>query len=183
MKRLVAGAAVALVVALVAIRVPSGPLLVVRGDTRKVVNLRETPGACGYRHAANGQLLPDPYCTPGVVAARVTQGNIKRTICRSGYTDTVRPASMTALRTAMGYAYQIDVDPRVEFDHLVPLSLGGANDPRNLWPELPTSADQKTAVNGKDAVEASLRARVCAGKMTLADAQVRIATDWTTALA
>src|SRR5947209_1950760 len=35
--------------------------------------------------------LPDPLCTPGAIDPRVTQANIRTTICVSGYTATVRP--------------------------------------------------------------------------------------------
>ena len=35
--------------------------------------------------------LPDPRCTPGEVSPAVTQANIESTICRAGYTETVRP--------------------------------------------------------------------------------------------
>jgi hypothetical protein len=60
-----------------------------------------------------------------------------------------------------------------EYDHLVPLELGGAvNDPRNLWPEPGVSP------NPKDAVEDALREQVCDGQMTLAQAQRAIASDW-----
>src|SRR4051812_25520792 len=37
--------------------------------------------------------LPDRTCTPGVRDPRVTQKNIASTICRGGYTTTVRPPS------------------------------------------------------------------------------------------
>jgi hypothetical protein len=60
-----------------------------------------------------------------------------------------------------------------EYDHLVPLELGGAtNDSRNLWPEPGPSP------NPKDAVEDALRREVCDRQMSLADAQREIATDW-----
>jgi hypothetical protein len=60
-----------------------------------------------------------------------------------------------------------------EYDHLVPLELGGApNDPRNLWPE------PGATPNRKDKLEDHLRAMVCAGQMGLSDAQTAIATDW-----
>jgi hypothetical protein len=61
-----------------------------------------------------------------------------------------------------------------EYDHFVPLELGGAvNDPRNLWPEPGTSP------NPKDAVEDELNHRVCDGQMTLAAARRAIAANWT----
>lgn len=36
--------------------------------------------------------LPDPACTPGAVDPRVTQNNISATICKRGYSTSVRPA-------------------------------------------------------------------------------------------
>jgi hypothetical protein len=60
-----------------------------------------------------------------------------------------------------------------EYDHLVPLELGGAtNDPRNLWPEPGASPNQK------DEVESELNRQVCERRMTLAQAQNAIATNW-----
>jgi hypothetical protein len=60
-----------------------------------------------------------------------------------------------------------------EYDHFVPLELGGAtNDPRNLWPEPGGSP------NPKDVVEDSLRRAVCDGQITLARAQREIAKNW-----
>ena len=60
-----------------------------------------------------------------------------------------------------------------EYDHFVPLELGGAvNDPRNLWPEPGASP------NPKDAVEDALNRKVCDGQMTLAQAQRAITTNW-----
>jgi hypothetical protein len=60
-----------------------------------------------------------------------------------------------------------------EYDHFVPLELGGAvNDARNLWPEPGPSP------NPKDAVEDDLHEQVCGGQMTLAQAQHAITSDW-----
>jgi hypothetical protein len=60
-----------------------------------------------------------------------------------------------------------------EYDHLIPLELGGAvNDRHNLWPEPAPSP------NLKDRVENALRRAVCAGRMALRVAQRDIARDW-----
>jgi hypothetical protein len=60
-----------------------------------------------------------------------------------------------------------------EYDHFVPLQLGGAtNDPRNLWPEPGASP------NAKDAVEGELRQQVCSGQISLAQAQREIVANW-----
>jgi hypothetical protein len=60
-----------------------------------------------------------------------------------------------------------------EYDHFVPLELGGAsNDPRNLWPE------PGRPPNPKDNVENELRRAVCDRRMTLARAQQEIVANW-----
>jgi hypothetical protein len=47
-------------------------------------------GSC---HARGSGLysLPDPHCTPGAIDPAVTQADIGRTICVSGYTEKARP--------------------------------------------------------------------------------------------
>jgi hypothetical protein len=61
-----------------------------------------------------------------------------------------------------------------EYDHFVPLELGGAvNDRRNLWPEPGASP------NPKDDVEDELNRKVCDRQMTLAQAQHAITDNWT----
>jgi hypothetical protein len=136
-----------------------------------------SPGQCHARTAASGDPLPDPACTPGSIDPAVTQATINSTICRSGYTATVRPpASDTGrwkIRTYVFYA--LDTSTRGEYDHLVPLELGGSNATSNLWIE-PGSIP-----NPKDKVENRLHDQVCAGDISLATAQRAIATDWTTA--
>jgi len=60
-----------------------------------------------------------------------------------------------------------------EYDHLVPLELGGAaDDPRNLWPEPGASP------NPKDALEDQLNELVWRRRIALAHAQRLIAENW-----
>ena len=137
-------------------------------------------GALCHARAVPGGVLPDAACTSGATNPAVTQATIGSTICRSGYTATIRPpASYTdALKRQQIAAYgYTDTSPRsYEEDHLISLELGGASsDQRNLWPEPGPSP------NPKDKVENELHRRVCAGSMSLAEAQQRIATDWTSA--
>ena len=87
----------------------------------------------------------------------VTQSNIASTICRRGYSASVRPPESVTRQS----------------DHRVPLALGGATlDLRNLriqpWPE----------ARCKDALEVELSKAVCIGSVTLAEAQREIATEW-----
>ncbi len=140
-----------------------------------VVQPQPPPGSCHAR-GSGPYSLPDPHCTPGAISPAVTRANIQSTICSYGYTETVRPPeSVSEPEKAASLAAYGDSGPLhdYEYDHLVPLELGGApNDPRNLWPQPGASP------NPKDAVEDELRQRVCDGQMTLAQAQRAMATNW-----
>ena len=123
--------------------------------------------------------LPDLACTPGSIDPKVTQANIKETICVSGYTKTVRPpVSYTSPLKKKGMAaYGFTGSPSdYEFDHQIPLELGGnPTDLANLWPE---PADPSPGFHEKDQVENYLNDEVCDGKISLHDAQLQIANDW-----
>jgi hypothetical protein len=109
----------------------------------------------------------------------VTQANIESTICRDGYTETVRPPeSVTEPEKEASLAAYGDSGPLhdYEYDHLVPLELGGSsNDQRNLWPE------PGRTPNPKDGLENRLRSMVCADELSLVSAQREIALDWVAA--
>ncbi len=125
--------------------------------------------------------FPDPACTPGEIDPKVTQSNIKTTICVSGYTKTVRPpvsyTNALKVQQISEYGYTDTNVADYEEDHFIPLELGGnPTDPNNLWPEFPHTP------NPKDSVEGKLKRLVCANKMTLAEAQQRIRTNWKTAV-
>jgi hypothetical protein len=131
-------------------------------------------------HYGAGGALPDPRCTPGALNPAVTPATIGATICRRGYTATIRPrASVTApqKRASMRRYGVGDRSPaEFEFDHLISLELGGAADSQaNLWPEPRAGGEGSSA---KDRVENALRARVCSGGLGLRAAQHLIATDW-----
>jgi hypothetical protein len=122
-------------------------------------------------------VLPDPNCTPGVTNPNVTQDTIGETICRSGFTKTIRPpASYTSKlkREQINEYGYIDTSMRsYEEDHLISLELGGSpDDPKNLWPEPHGSP------NEKDDVENYLNQQVCDGNMSLEEAQKEISTNW-----
>jgi hypothetical protein len=140
-----------------------------------VVQRQPPAGSC---HAiGSGRFTrPDPRCTPGALNPQVTQASIRRTICVRGWTSSVRPPERITEREkrASMSAYGDTGSVRhYEYDHLVPLELGGAtNDARNLWPE------PGATPNPKDGVENTLRRRVCAGTLSLARARSEIATDW-----
>lgn len=124
--------------------------------------------------------LPDPVLTPGV-----TRNLTLEQVCTTKWGRDRRAvtANMKAQVYAMYHMKQHSgecaLSPRgCEIDHLIPRELGGADDVRNLWPQ--PYGGPCNAVN-KDRLENWLHKMVCAGKMSLEDAQRAIATDWVAA--
>ncbi len=109
----------------------------------------------------------------------MTQANVHDTICRVGYSASVRPSeSVTEPEKLASMAAYGDAGSLrgYEYDHLVSLALGGArNDSRNLWPEPGASP------NPKDSLEDLLHVMVCSGALSLASAQRQLATNWVVA--
>jgi hypothetical protein len=135
--------------------------------------------------AADGRTLPDSFMTPGATNPDVSQTNIKRTICKPGWTKTIRPPSSytTALkRQQIGeYEYRNKKLASYEEDHLISLQLGGdPQDPHNLWPQAYAG---KCGARVKDVIETTLKRLVCAPKppLTLVEAQQMISRDWVAA--
>ncbi|MBF9068824.1 hypothetical protein I2501_12400 [Streptacidiphilus sp. NEAU-YB345] len=145
-------------------------------------------GSCRYG-SSDGQPLPDPRCTPGAVNPAVTQSNLRQTLCRrGGYTAGVRPPRQVTdaekRLNARSYGYTGRLSD-AEYDHLVPLGVGGdPNDPRNLWvePPSPGHVSGSGTANPKDDVESALHDAVCSGQVSLQAAQRAVASNWTTAL-
>src|SRR5262249_10317692 len=92
---------------------------------------------CG-RHSVSS-VRASALRTPGVLNPAVTQAAIASTICRRGWTATVRPPTSytSALKLRQMALYGETGPPsRYQEDHLISLELGGdPTDPRNLWPE------------------------------------------------
>lgn len=124
--------------------------------------------------------LPDPVLTPGAINLNVTQENIQQTVCVKGYTKTIRPpvyyTNKLKKQQIREYGYA-DINPKhYEEDHLIALSIGGAaDDPLNLWPQ---PRNNEWGAEKKDQLEKVLYKKVCAKKITLADAQHVMATNW-----
>jgi len=171
----------------------SGPLAGPGPQATYRVQRQPAPGTCHYvvLSAAAGDYLPDPHCTPGATNPRVTQADLASTVCRSGYTASIRPpAGITgrekkASEAAYGFTGKAST---TEYDHLISLELGGdPNSALNLWPE-PNKTRAAGVNNPKDRVEDTLKALVCnavhkKAYLPLAKAQYLIATNWTTAIA
>jgi hypothetical protein len=146
------------------------------------------PGSCHYQHTANGEVLPDPHCTPGAIDTAVTQANIGQTICRAGgYSDSVRPPlELTEpLKYKMLAAYGVPASNigDYELDHLVPESAGGSSNTYNLWPEPNNDARRyprtEYVANDKDEIEHRVWESVCDHQDHLGRVQKLMATNWT----
>jgi len=128
---------------------------------------------CHVRYDAAGDLLPDPKCTPGAVLTTSVAD-----VCSPDWASSHREHFTKAQREAAYARYGIvTTDPAAygEYDHLIPLELGGSNATANLWPE-------KGAIpNPKDKVEDALHDAVCSGHASLTAAQHAIAVNWPTA--
>lgn len=130
-------------------------------------------GAVCFSVPASAATLPNE---PGAVAT--TDATI---VCARGYAERVRPRG-ALWRTIKEALYERASLPRGDrygyvADHIVPLELGGAPaDLENLWLQ---PYDESHA---KDRVEDALKILVCDGRMSLVDAQRRIAHNWTTAI-
>ena len=139
-------------------------------------------GAMGVGAQAT-QALPNPQITPGAIDPAITAQNLQSTVCVKGYTATVRPDKRVTNRLKREQIRQYrytDTDPRhYEQDHLIPLSIGGnPSDPRNMWPQ-PRSGEW--SAEQKNDLEFVVYRMVCNGDIDLAQAQEKIARDWTAA--
>lgn len=120
-----------------------------------------------------------------VINPDVTQATIQNTICKKGWTATIRPSSSYTNRLKVEQLKSpIFTDKEVghyEEDHRLSLELGGhPTDPKNLVPQ-PYSdsvAGIKVGAQQKDVVETYLNHQVCSGKMTLKDAQDSLVNNW-----
>jgi hypothetical protein len=133
------------------------------------------PDGRTYDQLVASHVLPDG-AHPGVVNPAVTQANIKATICRSGWTATVRPPTsytdkLRAEATPPGHK-----PGEGELDHRLSLEDSGhPSDPANLWWMI--YADHYGA-RVKDVLETKLKREVCAGKITLDEARAALLGNW-----
>jgi hypothetical protein len=114
-------------------------------------------------------VVADPVRTPGMLNPDVTQATIGDTICKRGWTRTIRPPSdyTTTLKRRQLPEYGLGgALSDYQEDHLISLELGGhPTDPRNLWPEPYPRAARV------DTIENELNAQVCSGALSLDAAQ------------
>jgi hypothetical protein len=110
----------------------------------------------------------------------VTEGAVSQTICVSGYTKSVRPATSYTNGVKAKLLREAGIDQSqassYELNHIVPLALGGY--PRKLTNLMLQPWDGSQGARMKDILEVRLQSLVCHGEVRLTDAQVCIAQDW-----
>lgn len=133
--------------------------------------------------SARDLTLPDPDLTPGVARSDIDQDNI----CKTKWGKDARHVTAAMKKQVFAsYGLKGNGDAsqgcrkdksgrRYEIDHLISRELGGQDDVNNLWPQCYSGADNATR---KDRLENRLHKEVCAGNITLEDAQQEIRTDW-----
>jgi hypothetical protein len=117
---------------------------------------------------------------PGALNDAVTQASIRRTICTTGWSASVRPPASflgeAKSRLMKEAALPASDAPKYEVDFFIPLGLGGH--PRkhdNLWLQ---PVDGPWSARTKDRLEGKLRRMVCSGEITLHEARDAMRTDW-----
>ena len=139
------------------------------------VQEREVPASVDARSVRSPLVEP-----PGALFADVTQASISTTICKPGWTATVRPSTSFTKIVKLKFLREAGLDPDratdYELDHFVPLALGGH--PRslnNLWVQ---RWDGEWNARVKDRLERRMQVTVCEGRLTLRAAQTAVERDW-----
>src|SRR6266481_5314453 len=116
-------------------------------------------------------IRPDSKLTPGATFDVTLQD-----VSVPGYSKKVRNVTAELKREVYAeYGITEHQPGQYEVDHLIPLSIGGSNSIKNLWPE---SYRPVWNARVKDRLEDRLHALVVNGKLDLETAQREIATDW-----
>ncbi|WP_322049351.1 hypothetical protein [Paraburkholderia sp. J67] len=117
---------------------------------------------------------------PRLLDARVTQESLAETICRPGYADIVAPPfdAAMALKERLLASRGIDAEDGVTYalDRHVPILLGGSPDAAANFDLLPWGGH--AGERRKSLLTVRLKRCVCAGRISLTQAQSIIAGNW-----
>jgi hypothetical protein len=119
--------------------------------------------------------LPNKHKTPGATDPRLTT----KVLCARGFTTkNIRDVSQD-LKEKVYASYGLTIGKKpcpCEIDHLISLEIGGNNAQKNLWPQSYQTKPWNARV--KDRLENALHKLVCAGSISLKQAQHEISNNW-----
>lgn len=118
------------------------------------------------------QVLPDPIVTPGD-AQDITLAEIKK--LRSAPARLPNIPSDVKRKVFLSYGLRVD-ETNYQLDHLIPLSLGGSDAAKNLWPH--SRKGSFWTVEKKLTLEKRVYRLVCAGRLSLMAARREVASNW-----
>ena len=136
-----------------------------RPSKTKLVARRVRTDGCEVRG-----LLPDHTCSPGAIYTDATA----QIVCAPLYASRALDVSKSTMAAVYGQ-YGIPRRQRgrlYRIDHVVPLEVGGSNDPANLFPQ------PRAQLRAKNALERRLHQLVCDGQRKLRPTQRAMARDW-----
>jgi len=125
--------------------------------------------------AGDLDIYPDPTLTSGSV--RIDGKTIAQT-CHHAMEHRGSMSHSRRDEVQLRYHLPTGTHPDYEIDHLIPLCLGGADDPANLWPQPRKEIEPVWNAEAKDRLEHRLCAMSCKGEVDIGQAQQDIAEDW-----
>lgn len=150
-------------------------------STQQAIKFLLVAGACSlivFATVATAQEapyyhMPDRTLTPGLIASTDVA-----LICKKDYPAKARKVS-SSLRDKIYLAHKVDKKKcrgDCKIDHLVPLAVGGSNDPKNLWPH---EYGAEYTVYEKTRLEVLMRKKLCNEGMPIQMVQACFLWDWT----
>ena len=139
-------------------------------ETKRVKKVPSTSNLQALSALRNPRLLPiqiepDPVVTPGE-AQNISLAEVKKRGSRGAQLSNIQPS----VKRAVFLAYGLNLDEKnYELDYLIPLSLGGSNSAKNLWPH--SRKGSFWTIDKKLTLEKRVYRLVCAGRLSLVSAR------------
>ena len=119
------------------------------------------------------EVLPDKNLTGGSVRT-----GDRDAACGHAKENRGRMSAVRRDEILRRYGLPPGTHPDYEIDHLIPLCLGGSDDPSNLWAQPRRSIEETWNAEAKDRLERLMCNMVCDGQIDIGTAQEAFAADW-----